>query len=148
MEGGNYRRTISLHGRDGYFDVSLAEGRDALLLRIAFGDPQSLFFIVERVRAMFDLNADWSAIVKHLRNDPILRARVEADPGIRVPGCWNVSNLPCAQFLANRSPLKARLSWLAAWQAVSEKLFAVQRASIIFSLPLKYSPTRRSARSD
>ena len=44
--------------------LSLDEGRDALLLRIAFGDPQSLFFIVERVRAMFDLNADWAAIVQ------------------------------------------------------------------------------------
>ena len=72
VEGGSYRRTISVHGRDGYFEVSLAEGRDALLLRIAFGDPQSLFFIVERVRAMFDLNADWSAIVKNLRSDPDL----------------------------------------------------------------------------
>src|SRR6202158_3951070 len=48
VEGGKYRRTISLHGKDGYFEVSLADGRDALLLRIAFGDPQSLFFIVER----------------------------------------------------------------------------------------------------
>jgi len=89
VEGGKYRRTISLHGKDGYFEVSLADGRDALLLRIAFGDPKSLFFIVERVRAMFDLNADWSAIVENLRTDPILRARVEADPGLRVPGCWD-----------------------------------------------------------
>src|SRR5271170_3296469 len=45
VEGGNYRRTISLDGLDGYFEVSLAEGRDALLLRIAFGNPRSLIFI-------------------------------------------------------------------------------------------------------
>jgi AraC family transcriptional regulator of adaptative response / DNA-3-methyladenine glycosylase II len=89
VESGTYRRTISLHGKDGYFEVSLAEGRDALLLRIAFSDPQSLFFIVERVRAMFDLNADWSAIVQNLRSDPILRARVEANPGLRMPGSWD-----------------------------------------------------------
>src|ERR1700756_751054 len=34
VDGGIYRRTISLHGRDGYFEVALAEDRDALLLRI------------------------------------------------------------------------------------------------------------------
>ena len=37
---------------------------DALLVRIEFADPRSLIFIVERIRAMFDLNADWAAIVQ------------------------------------------------------------------------------------
>lgn len=106
VEGGCYRRTISLHGRDGYFEVSLAEGRDALRLRIAFGDPQSLFTIVERVRAMFDLNADWSAIVQNLRSDPILRARVDADPGIRVPGCWNGFELAVRAILGQQITVK------------------------------------------
>src|SRR6202045_1239166 len=59
VEAGRYRRTISLHGRTGYFEVSLDEPRSVLLVRIEFGDPHSLFFIVERIRAMFDLNADW-----------------------------------------------------------------------------------------
>jgi AraC family transcriptional regulator, regulatory protein of adaptative response / DNA-3-methyladenine glycosylase II len=106
VEGGSYRRTISLHGRDGYFEVSPAEGRDALLLRIAFGDPQSLFLIVERVRAMFDLKADWSAIVQNLRSDPVLHARVEADPGIRVPGCWNGFELAVRAILGQQITVK------------------------------------------
>jgi AraC family transcriptional regulator of adaptative response / DNA-3-methyladenine glycosylase II len=106
VEGDKYRRTVSLHGRDGYFEVSLAEGSDALLLRIAFGDPQSLFFIVERVRAMFDLNADWSAIVQNLKSDPILRARVESDPGIRVPGCWSGFELAVRAILGQQITVK------------------------------------------
>jgi AraC family transcriptional regulator of adaptative response / DNA-3-methyladenine glycosylase II len=106
VEDGKYRRTISLHGKDGYFEVSLAEGRDALLLRIAFGDPQSLFIIVERVRAMFDLNADWSAIVKNLRSDPILHAGVEAHPGIRVPGCWDGFELAVRAILGQQITVK------------------------------------------
>jgi len=106
VEGGTYRRTISLHGNDGYFEVSLAEGRDALLLRIAFGDPQSLFFIVERVRAMFDLNADWSAIVQHIKGDPILEARVAANPGIRVPGCWDGFELTVRAILGQQITVK------------------------------------------
>ncbi len=106
VEDGKYRRTISLHGKDGHFEVSLAEGRDALLLRIAFGDPQSLFVIVERVRAMFDLNADWSAIGQTLRSDPILRAAVEAHPGIRVPGCWDAFELAVRAILGQQVTVK------------------------------------------
>jgi AraC family transcriptional regulator of adaptative response / DNA-3-methyladenine glycosylase II len=106
VEGGNYRRTISLHGCDGYFEVTLAEGRDALLLRIAFSDPKSLFLIVERVRSMFDLNADWAAIVQNLRSDPVLCARVEADPGIRVPGCWNGFELAVRAILGQQITVK------------------------------------------
>jgi AraC family transcriptional regulator of adaptative response / DNA-3-methyladenine glycosylase II len=106
VEGGSYRRTISLNGRDGYFEVTLAEGRDALLLRIAFSDPQSLFFIVERVRSMFDLNADWAAIVESLRSDPVLCAGVEADPGIRVPGCWNGFELAVRAILGQQITVK------------------------------------------
>jgi AraC family transcriptional regulator of adaptative response / DNA-3-methyladenine glycosylase II len=106
VEDGKYQRTISLHGKDGYFEVSLAEGRDALLLRIAFGDPQSLFLIVERVRAMFDLNADWSAIVQNLRSDPLLRAGVEADPGIRVPGSWDGFELTVRAILGQQNTVK------------------------------------------
>jgi hypothetical protein len=44
--------------------------------RVQFGDPRSLFLIVERLRAMFDLNADWSAIAPGLRTDPALAPRV------------------------------------------------------------------------
>jgi AraC family transcriptional regulator of adaptative response / DNA-3-methyladenine glycosylase II len=95
-----------LNGRNGYFEVALAEGRDALLLRIAFGDPQSLFFIVERVRSMFDLNADWAAIAQNLRNDPGLCGRVEADPGIRVPGCWNGFELAVRAILGQQITVK------------------------------------------
>jgi AraC family transcriptional regulator of adaptative response / DNA-3-methyladenine glycosylase II len=106
VEEGAYRRTISLHGRDGYFEVSLAERQDALRLRIAFGDPQSLFFIVERVRAMFDLNADWAAIAQSLRVDPVLAARLKADPGIRVPGCWNGFELAVRAILGQQVTVK------------------------------------------
>src|ERR1700757_4574938 len=88
VEDSTYRRSIAANGFEGYFEVSLDPSRDALLVRIDFPDPRSLFVIVERIRSMFDLNADWASIVKTLRSDPTLSACVHADPGIRVPGCW------------------------------------------------------------
>ncbi len=105
-EAGSYRRTISLNGRDGYFEVSLDEERDALVVRIEFGDPHSLFFIVERIRAMFDLGADWAAIVESLRTDPVLAGEVQADPGIRVPGCWNGFELATRAILGQQITVK------------------------------------------
>ena len=89
VEQGTYGRSISLSGRHGYFEVSLAERMDALAVRIQFPDPCSLFFIVERIRAMFDLGADWVDIARTLKSDPALTERVRSAPGLRVPGCWD-----------------------------------------------------------
>ena len=69
--------------------MSLAERMDALAVRIQFPDPCSLFFIVERIRAMFDLGADWVDIARTLKSDPALTERVRSAPGLRVPGCWD-----------------------------------------------------------
>jgi AraC family transcriptional regulator, regulatory protein of adaptative response / DNA-3-methyladenine glycosylase II len=106
VEGGTYRRSFSWQGGDGYFEVSLDEARDALLVRIQFRDPHSLFFIIERIRAMFDLNADWAAIVESLRADPVLEGRVKADPGLRVPGCWNGFELAARAILGQQITVK------------------------------------------
>src|SRR4029077_9448346 len=89
VEAGSYPRPFFFHGRGGYLEFSLDKLRSVLLVRIEFGDPHSLFFIVERIRAMFDLNADWAAIAKSPKSDPGLAASIEVDPGLRVPGCWN-----------------------------------------------------------
>jgi len=105
-EAGSYRRSISLNGLDGYFEVSFNEGRDALMVRIEFGDPHSLFFIIERIRKMFDLGADWAAIVQSLRSDPVLANSVEADPGLRVPGCWNGFELAVRAILGQQITVK------------------------------------------
>src|SRR5579862_7303272 len=106
VEGGCYRRSISLNGKHGYFEVSLDESNIALVARVQFSDPRSLFFIVERIRAMFDLNADWSTIVRTLRADPVFTKRLEARPGLRVPGCWNGFELALRAILGQQITVK------------------------------------------
>lgn len=106
VEGDCYRRTISLHGEHGYFEVSPDFDRNLLVVRIEFGDPQALFFIVERIRAMFDLNADWFSIVETLRTDPMLAPTVERNPGLRVPGCWNGFELTTRAILGQQITVK------------------------------------------
>src|SRR5215471_3688204 len=60
VEAGCFRRSIFLNGDRGYFEVSLDGCRNALNVRVEIGDPRALFFIIERIRAMFDLEADWA----------------------------------------------------------------------------------------
>ncbi len=89
VENGIYRRSISFRGAIGCFEVSHDEGNHSLNVRVQFGDSKALYFIIERVRAMFDLNADWIAIARTLGADPVLAAKISVNPGLRVPGCWN-----------------------------------------------------------
>lgn len=106
VEAGVYRRSISLNGNQGYFEVSLDEGTHTLVARIQFGDPRALFFIVERIRAMFDVNADWSSLATALRSDRELRKRLETAPGMRVPGCWNGFELATRAVLGQQVTVK------------------------------------------
>jgi len=106
VEAGCYRRTICVNGRPGYFEVSPDQERHLLVVRIGFGEPQSLYLIVERIRAMFDLSADWTSIGDTLRSDPLLVDNVEANPGLRVPGCWNGFELTTRAILGQQVTVK------------------------------------------
>jgi AraC family transcriptional regulator, regulatory protein of adaptative response / DNA-3-methyladenine glycosylase II len=136
VEGGCYRRSISLNRNHGYFEISLDEANHALAARVQFADPRSLFFITERIRFMFDLNADWVAIVQTLRTDPVLTARVKADPGLRVPGCWDGFELAVRAILGQQVSVKGA-STLAGRlvDAFGESFFAPGGITHIFPTP-------------
>ena len=102
VDGEVYRRTISFGKNSGYFEVSLDEANLALLLKVKLGNPQALFFVVEQVRSMFDLNADWSDIVHCLQGDPVLAGRMRQEPGLRVPGCWDGFELTVRAILGQQ----------------------------------------------
>src|SRR5437868_2099694 len=106
VEPGTYRRSISLNGSPGHLEVSLDPSTPALVVRIQFDDPRALFFIVERIRAMFDLNADWTNIAAALGGDRALLGRLEAGPGMRVPGCWNGFELAIRTVLGQQITVK------------------------------------------
>lgn len=106
VENDRYRRTISVNGKPGYFEVSLDGERNWLVARIEFSDPRLLFVIVERVRRMFDLNADWTSISKALQTDPTLAEIVKNEPGLRVPGCWDGFELATRAILGQQVTVK------------------------------------------
>ena len=104
---GTYCRSISVHAVGGYFEIARDAENDALIVHLQFGEPRSLFYIIERIRAMFDLNADWASIVGTLKSDPKLLGPAEANPGLRVPGCWNGFELTVRAILGQQMTLKA-----------------------------------------
>ncbi|MBV8209533.1 MAG: DNA-3-methyladenine glycosylase 2 family protein [Burkholderiaceae bacterium] len=106
VQDGSYRRTILLHGHHGFLEVTLHERRNAVQVAVQFDDAPSLSFIIERVRAMFDVNADWSIIAKTLGSDSTLAALVRAEAGLRVPGCFDGFELATRAILGQQVSVK------------------------------------------
>jgi AraC family transcriptional regulator of adaptative response / DNA-3-methyladenine glycosylase II len=106
VEQGNYRRSIWMHEASGYFEASLDPSTDSVDVRVQFPNPRSLYFIIERVRAMFDLNADCLAISRSLNADPELSRRLRSMPGLRVPGCWDGFELAVRAILGQQITVK------------------------------------------
>jgi AraC family transcriptional regulator of adaptative response / DNA-3-methyladenine glycosylase II len=102
-----YRRTISVDGGHGSIEVAHADFGSALTLEVRFPDPRSLLFIVERVKAMFDLGADPAIIAGQLRGDPLLRAPLARHPGIRTPGAWDGFELAVRAILGQQIAVRA-----------------------------------------
>lgn len=84
-----YRRTINLDGYQGTVTIRPAEGQNYLLANICFPKIAALAQIVEKLRRMFDLNANVTEVASHLQRDCILSPLVTALPGLRVLGAWN-----------------------------------------------------------
>lgn len=86
---GRYERTIVVDDEAGSFSVEHVPSRRQLLCRIHLSGSRSLMSVVERIRRMFDLNADPLEIQCCLSSDAALAKIVARNPGKRVPGCWD-----------------------------------------------------------
>ena len=111
VQNGQYRRTISDGKNTGVIGVSRHESKDELAVEVRFPEPRALLSIIERVRRMFDLAADPAVLEEHLSNDPLLQARMNASPGMRIPGAWDGFELAVLAILGQRTaPREAALT--------------------------------------
>ena len=128
-----YRRAISLDGCEGTIAVSRDPSADALTVLIQFGEPRLLYVIVERIRAMFDLNADPAEIARWLRGDPLL-SRIRA--GVRVPGCWDGFEMAVTSILAQQAGVAGVRSLVGRIAAAFGRPFAMAAGlTRLFPLP-------------
>ena len=89
VEGRTWSRDLSTDadGAEGF--VTATPGRPGRLeVCVEASDLKALPAVLARVRRVFDLSADPDAIGRDLATDPVLRALVEAQPGLRLPGDW------------------------------------------------------------
>jgi len=84
-----YHRTIRLNETTGTLCVRHAAQDHALLLTTAVSDNRGLLAVVERVRCMFDLDANMADIHAVLATDPVLKKIIDKHPGLRLPGAWD-----------------------------------------------------------
>jgi AraC family transcriptional regulator of adaptative response / DNA-3-methyladenine glycosylase II len=89
VEGGVYRRSIRINETTGVISVARSTKGNALLLTVALSDSRDLMSIVERVRRMFDLDANMTAVHDVLAADSVLERLVGKLPGLRLPGSWD-----------------------------------------------------------
>ncbi|MFJ8078411.1 DNA-3-methyladenine glycosylase 2 family protein [Streptomyces sp. NPDC096176] len=82
-----YRRTLRLPGGVGIVEVGEPTGADHWLdCRLHLADLRDLTTAIQRMRRLFDLDADPCAVAERLGADPVLAPLVATRPGLRVPG--------------------------------------------------------------
>jgi AraC family transcriptional regulator, regulatory protein of adaptative response / DNA-3-methyladenine glycosylase II len=86
---GVYRRTIRINETTGVISVTQSATGNVLQLTVALSDSRELMSIVEKLRRMFDLDANMTAIHEVLNADDLLARSVAKHPGLRLPGTWD-----------------------------------------------------------
>nr|WP_282450152.1 DNA-3-methyladenine glycosylase 2 [Microbulbifer sp. CAU 1566] len=89
-EQGEYQRSFQLLGQRGFLRVAHEPDKGRLRVRV-FGEGCGavLYPLREKLRRLFDLDADSDEIRGHLQMDPLLKSVLEKSPGVRLPGAWD-----------------------------------------------------------
>ena len=88
VDDGVYRRTIVVDGDPGAIEVARG-GPDHLRLTAHLPHWSGLIHVVHQARRIFNLDFEIDRANDLLGRDPMLGARIEALPGLRVPGAWD-----------------------------------------------------------
>lgn len=125
-----YRRTITLDGIQGWVEIQPLSGKNYLLATIYFPQVARLATIVNRLRQLFDLNADVTTIGLLLGQDEQLQNSIAQSPGLRVPGAWDGFEL------AVRAILGQQVS-VAAATTLSGRVAAALGEPVRFEVPIE-----------
>ncbi len=93
VQEGAYLRSVRIGGVEGWLRAVHLPIRQQINLEMSPSLSSMLMTLLARVRCQFDLDANPSVIEAHLRHDPLLAAYIDAMPGLRVPGAFDVFEL-------------------------------------------------------
>jgi AraC family transcriptional regulator of adaptative response / DNA-3-methyladenine glycosylase II len=97
-----YLRSVRIGDAAGWIRVTQLAAKHQLELEVAPALATVLMPLLARVRAQFDLDANPAVIEAHLRQDTLLAARIEAMPGLRVPGAFDAFELAVRAVLGQQ----------------------------------------------
>ncbi len=112
----SYARTVAFGSATGWIEVRRSSDGDWLEVMLPASLAAHAWTILNRLRALFDLDANPISIDAHLGTDALLRSSVRQHPGLRVPGAWATFELAVRAVLgqqvsvAGASTLAARLA--------------------------------------
>ncbi|WP_308368142.1 MULTISPECIES: AlkA N-terminal domain-containing protein [unclassified Microbulbifer] len=89
VEGDVYRRSFALDGVRGVLRVRDQGSRNRLVVEISGEGGAALYLLNQRLRRLFDLDADTAEITAQLAADPLLAREIARTPGVRLPGAWD-----------------------------------------------------------
>jgi AraC family transcriptional regulator, regulatory protein of adaptative response / DNA-3-methyladenine glycosylase II len=107
VDGDTYRRTVCEDGETGTVAVAHVPGKQSLAVTVRFPNLRALPAIIARVRHLFDVSADVTAIGAHLARDPLLAPLVSERPGLRVPGGWDGFEIAARAILGQQVTVEA-----------------------------------------
>ncbi|MCP9207672.1 AlkA N-terminal domain-containing protein [Streptomyces sp. NEAU-Y11] len=118
-----YRRTLRLPHGHGVAEVDERPGDGWLECRLCLTELRDLTTATQRMRRLFDLDADPYAVAEHLGADPLLAPLVAARPGLRSPGAADPRELAVRAVLGEQlSPEEARAHGAALVSAYGQPL--------------------------
>ena len=89
VEARTYHRTIRCDDQSGTIEIAADDGSGGVVVTVRGLSGRVVDTAIERVRRMFDLDADLPAIRAHLGRDSAMATLVAAHPGIRVFRGWD-----------------------------------------------------------
>jgi AraC family transcriptional regulator of adaptative response / DNA-3-methyladenine glycosylase II len=102
-----YRRTLRLPHGSGVVEVHEATGDGWLECRLHLTDWRDLISASQRVRRLFDLDADPYAVAERLGENTAMGRLVAQRPGLRSPGSCDAHELAVLAVLGQRLPAGA-----------------------------------------
>ncbi|MBW1600656.1 DNA-3-methyladenine glycosylase 2 family protein [Streptomyces sp. JJ66] len=102
-----YRRTLALPHAHAVAEVGERGGPGWLPCRLHLADVRDLATAVQRLRRLFDLDADPEAVTERIGPDPLLGPLAAAHPGVRSPGAADGAELAARAVLGQQVTVTA-----------------------------------------
>lgn len=105
-----YCRSFRLDGIDGWFSVQPMPAQHALLLRHSHSASACLPALIQRVRRMFDLDAEPLRIAAHFAADEYLAPSFARHPGLRLPTAFDPFEQAVRAIVGQQVSVKAAIT--------------------------------------